>query len=38
MSISAGPSRRPKPTAPFYLGRGAVAQLGSVIQEADPDR
>ncbi|CAL5220216.1 g2192 [Coccomyxa viridis] len=38
MSVSVGPSRTPKPTAPFYLGRGAVAQLSSVIQEADPDR
>ena len=38
MSVSAGPSRGAKPTAAFYLGRGAVAQLGNVIQEADPEK
>lgn len=38
MSVRTGPSRGAKPTAAFYLGRGAVAQLGGVIQEADPEK
>lgn len=37
-SVSLGPSRGAPPTAAFYLGRGAVAQLSSVIEQAAPEK
>ena len=38
MSVSLGPSRRAPPTAASYIGRGAVAQLRGVLEEADPEK